>query len=227
MKKILVLILAIVVVASAGLGFGATSISNTNDPINIGNIDQNLGNNDDNVDQIESNTDNISQEETNTNEIDQNDNNNAQNDEDNVQNDENGNNWYKDGFWKDTGNGEKLWGDNNRYCDDDNKCDDNDKCNDKNKCDDKDKCNDNKDNSKIEIHNSVTVTANGGNAQSNAEIQSISGSKAGGISSEIEEFNFKNQSNKVPMQETGLPVVPALLSTLFIGSGLLYRRLRR
>ena len=32
--------------------------------------------------------------------------------------------------------------------------------------------------------------------------------------------------NKIPLQKTGLPVAPALLSTLLIGSGLLYGRLR-
>jgi len=30
----------------------------------------------------------------------------------------------------------------------------------------------------------------------------------------------------IPMQKTGVPIVPALLSTLLIGSGLLYGRLR-
>jgi hypothetical protein len=32
---------------------------------------------------------------------------------------------------------------------------------------------------------------------------------------------------KIPMQKTGVPVMPALLSTLLIGSGLIYERLRK
>jgi len=33
-------------------------------------------------------------------------------------------------------------------------------------------------------------------------------------------------AKKIPLQKTGVPITPALLSTLMIGSGLLYGRLR-
>ena len=36
----------------------------------------------------------------------------------------------------------------------------------------------------------------------------------------------KGAGKTVPMQKTGLPILPAILSTLMIGSGLLYGRLR-
>ena len=36
----------------------------------------------------------------------------------------------------------------------------------------------------------------------------------------------KDPGKTLPLQKTGLPVVPALLSTLLVGSGLLYTRLR-
>ncbi len=35
-----------------------------------------------------------------------------------------------------------------------------------------------------------------------------------------------NDPRSIPMQKTGLPILPALLSTLLIGSGLLHGRLR-
>ena len=34
-------------------------------------------------------------------------------------------------------------------------------------------------------------------------------------------------AKKIPLQKTGVPIAPALLSTLLIGSGLLYGRLRK
>lgn len=40
--------------------------------------------------------------------------------------------------------------------------------------------------------------------------------------------NTKDPGKKtVPLQKTGVPIVPVLLSTLMVGSGLLYERLRK
>lgn len=39
--------------------------------------------------------------------------------------------------------------------------------------------------------------------------------------------NQKDPRKTLPLQKTGLPVVPALLSTLLVSSGLLYGKLRK
>lgn len=45
---------------------------------------------------------------------------------------------------------------------------------------------------------------------------------------QVQEEKSSDPGNKtVPMQKTGAPILPALLSTLMIGSGLLYSRLRK
>lgn len=50
------------------------------------------------------------------------------------------------------------------------------------------------------------------------------------LNSQFQEVNDPNdpsaRPNTIPMQKTGVPIIPALLSTLMIGSGLLYERLR-
>ncbi len=38
--------------------------------------------------------------------------------------------------------------------------------------------------------------------------------------------HHKDPGKTLPLQKTGLPVVPALLSTLLVGSGLLYKKIR-
>jgi hypothetical protein len=234
MKKILVLFLAIVIIAGASIGFGATLDSNAIDPGNIANIGQNYGDNtntnqndeiSDEIDQSRSDTADTGPVETN-----------YQN-EGNDQNE----NWY-DGFWDNKNNGYSgFWKDEDcdglgscnkdEFCDDDDDkcCDDDDECDDDDdECDDDDDDGDNKIDIKNEINNHVTVTANGGDSKSNVEMGLASGSKTNQITGEIKEFNYKNESDdNVPLQETGLPIVPALLSVLFIGSSLLYKKLRK
>lgn len=221
MKKILVLFLAIVVVACAGIGFGADSISNTNDPGSIFNIGQDYGSSNDTsqnaessnpIDQNRSGTVDTGQRETNANEINQDENDGNNHD----------GNWY-DGFWNNNNYNNGFWGDkDNSHKDDGN----------------------NKVEVNNEINNIVIVSATGGNAEAtggdtevtngntepNLETKFASGNKISGITSEIQEFNYKNvqvTNNQIPMQKTGLPIVPALLSTLMIGSSLLYKKLRK
>ena len=58
----------------------------------------------------------------------------------------------------------------------------------------------------------ITVGSDNGNLQEQAAISHHAIHQAG--------------QKTIPMQKTGVPIAPALLSTLLIGSGLLYGRLR-
>ncbi len=206
MKKILVLFLAIIVVC-AGIGFAASSTLNTGDPgSDINYISQNDGIPSTNTAQNDGNdVDNSGQDDGNQGGTDLN---NGQDD------------WY-DGFWDDKNNGnDGFWkGDNKDHKDKD-----------KDKKDDEDN-----DKFKIEINNYISAAATGGNAESsggnsesNVESKSASSNMPQQIAAEIEETNGGTVFiEEIPMQKTGLPVAPALLSTLLISSGLLYRKLRK
>jgi hypothetical protein len=228
MKKVLVLFLTIAVVAGTSIGFGATLNSNTNDPGNTINTATNDGNNIDNSQNDESN-DNINQNRDDTdNGQRENNGNDFEQDYGNNYHGNDRDNWY-DGFWnkKDRDKGfdrchdkdyDTLWNchDKDECCDDDDyECDD----------DDGD-YNANYINNQIAINNDINNV--NVNTASNAGTELASSSKASQIYSEIQEYNYKNRSiNELPMQKTGLPVVPAILSTLLVGSGLLYRKLRK
>ena len=74
-----------------------------------------------------------------------------------------------------------------------------------------------------------SAEATGGSSESNVETKLGSCNKCEKIASEIEEASVENGTffkEKVPMQKTGLPIVPAILSALLISSGLMYRKLR-
>jgi len=205
MKKILILFLAIIIVG-AGLGFGAVLNPNSSDP---GNINNNSGQNDTNP---------IMNTAQNGTSIGQSD----------PINDPNGNgvsnqdpNWYDNGFWNNkNGNDGFLKGGN--------------KDNDKNSPD--------KDNNghAIIVQNTVNnyvnseatggdAEATGGSSESNVGTKLGSCNKCEKIANEIEEASIENRTffkEKLPMQKTGMPIIPAILSALLISSGLLYRKLR-
>lgn len=126
-------------------------------------------------------------------------------------------NWYN-GFWDDKDMDNGFWKDK------------------------KDFDKDNNDQFEIEVNNYITTIATGGNAESaggdaeattgdaesNVEVKFASGQKCAQIKEEIEGSIGENVfiSGEIPMQKTGVPIVPVLLSALLIGSGLLCRKLR-
>lgn len=207
MKKILVLFLAIVVIG-AGLGFGATSTSNPSDPGNITNFGLNDGNSSNNFEQNGGNTGNFGVNDGNSDLEEQ--------DQDN---------WY-DGFWNDESNRHNgFWkggdkGDGKFW---------------------KKGIIHDKDNGdqiivvETEVNNYITTEATGGdaeaaggNSESNVEMKFASGKKCEKIAEEIQEVAGESVFiEQIPMQKTGLPTVPVLLSTLLICSGLLYKKLRK
>ena len=98
---------------------------------------------------------------------------------------------------------------------DNNKCEDNDKCKDKDK---KDKDKDKKETTviiiqKTIIYKEVLLAAGAYGAAGGAGGAGAANKNAAG-------------GKTVPMQKTGLPILPGILSTLMVGSGLLYGRLR-
>ncbi|MEL7668998.1 hypothetical protein [Methanobacterium sp.] len=226
MKKVLVLFLTIAVVAGTSIGFGATLNSNTNDSGNTINTAANDGSNIDNS-QNDGNSDNINQNRDDTdNSQGKNDGNNFDQDYGNNYHGNDKDNWYN-GFWNKKDKGfdkcrdkdyDTLWNchDTDECCDDDYYgCDGGDEC-----------YNANYINNQIAVNNDINNV--NVNTASNAGTELASSSKASQIYSEIQEYSYKNRSvNELPMQKTGLPVVPALLSTLLVGSGLLYRKLRK
>ena len=213
MKKILVLFLAIVITGT-GIGFGAVLNSDTGDPVNALNSGHDYKNND-NTGQNDENNADLDQSDISSNEIDTN-----EIDDSNKNSHENDHNWY-DGFWNNKDH--NCWKDKdcdghwNYHKDSKDKCCDNDE----------EGCSNDVDIDN-EINNYVTVSATGGNAQSNVETGSTPCSRINGIASEIAAYNYNEQEyeDHVPLEKTGLPVVPALLSTLLIGSALLYKKLR-
>ncbi len=231
MKKFLVVFLAIVIIG-AGIGFGATSTLYTNE---LGDTNDNLGQNNGipsiNTAQNDGNSiDSIDQ--ANGNSLDSVDqaNGNSYQDGNDLSNDVQ-DNWY-DGFWNSEGNNNGFWTSGDNY----DKKDDKDRDKDRDHKKDKDKKDkDNNDKVSVTVNNYVTSTTTGGNAQttggnseSNVETKTASSNVPQQIASEISESNGGNIFvNAVPMQKTGLPIIPALMSTLLICSGLLYRKLRK